>query len=563
MFKKSICLVLVLCAVICTIAAIPFTDSDRIPLNFNKLGILQGTGTGFSLTKPLTRAEAVSFLLRVCPFDAKVYENKFSDLENHWSKNAVSKAVSLGFVKGTTDTSFEPDRKVTGREFAEMLLVMMGYTNVTSDNTYETADNAQLITDKYIKEIVSSDAPITRSDALRVIYSALTTSLSDGRLLKNALVEAGKFKAKDFSFMGCGVPAADLSFEDRINSKMPKDKNYIFSPYSAKVAFAMAANGADGITKEEMLSTLGIDDLDAFNQLTKQISDCYKKAETLKIESANAIYLNESKAKGINFLDSYVNTISEFYDGKAGFVNDSNAVKTVNSWVNEKTKGRIPEILQNSNFVSLLVNAVYFKGGWQKEFPEYATKERDFYQQNGEVKKTDFMHTTASFSYAENNGVKIIDLPYKPDINARLNISMFILMGEGDVENPCKVLESAEFSSTRVNLAMPKFKIETTLPLKQTMVDLGMKTAFSQGDSIMPFMLNENAFLMDALQKAFIEVDEKGTEAAAVTALMVGATSAPKPEEPIDLILDKPFTYIIKDKTNNQVLFMGKFAFVE
>jgi len=406
---------------------------------------------------------------------------------------------------------------------------------------------------------------MTRSDVLRVIYSALITNCKDGRLLKTALIESGKFSEEDFSFMTCGLPLADksLSFEDRMNSLMPKDKNYIFSPYSTKVAFAMAANGAEGITKQEMLSALGISDLDAFNKSVKLTSDCYKLAEEIKIESANAIYLNESKSNGAKFLDSYTQKISDFYDGTAGIVNDKNAVNTVNSWVREKTRNKISGIIDNSDFLSLLVNAVYFKGGWRNEFHEYATKKREFHQQNGKTVETDFMHRTAHFTYAEHDGIKIIDLPYKPDMNARLNVSMFVLMGDGDIENPCKILEEAELSSQKVNLAMPKFKTEISLPLTDIMVNLGMKTAFSPKDSIMPNMLTQNAFLMDALQKAYIEVDEKGTEAAAVTGIMVGATSAPPKEEPIDLVLDKPFTYIIKDKTNNHILFIGKFAFVE
>ena len=547
--------------VLCTVGATTLKDEDLIPKGLNQLGILKGTGDGFSLERDVTRAEAVAFILRICPFDAAPTPTNFSDIDGHWAKVDIEKAVALKLVHGVTETEFAPDRTVTGKEFAKMLMCMMGYTDTTTENAYEACDKAQLITDNYIKEIIS-DKPMTRSDVLRVMYSALTTLCKDGRLLKNALSESGKFNEEDFSFMGCGVPAA-LSFEDRLNKEMPQNKNYIFSPYSAKVAFSMAANGADGITKQEMTDVLGIEDLNSYNQSVKEVIDCYSKAKEIKIESANAIYLNETRANGIKFLENYEKTISDFYNGTASVVNDSNAVKTVNSWVNEKTRGKIPTILETNEFVSLLVNAVYFKAGWRNEFNDAFTKKQLFYQKNGEAKETDFMNRTARFNYAEHDGIKIIELPYTPDIDTHLNMSMYVLMGEEDVENPCRTLENTEFLSKMVNLSMPKFKTETTIPLKQIMTKLGMNTAFSERESIMPHMLTQNAFLMDALQKAYIEVDEKGTEAAAVTAIMVGATSAPRQDEPIDLVLDKPFTYVIKDKTNNQILFIGKFAFVE
>ena len=230
------------------------------------------------------------------------------------------------------------------------------------------------------------------------------------------LTEAGQVCVENAGFGRLKKPVEisdDMLFTDKLNAQMPTDKNYMFSPISIKMALALAANGASGETKEEILNALGVSSLDDFNALSKDLIERYSQTDILSLNIANSIWMNKDKTSQ-SFSDDYKKTATEYYNADVKSVKNSNAVKEINSWVSDKTNGKIPTIIQNADdFWAMLINAIYFKGAWQDEFSEHATKPDQFNNADGTKITIDFMNKTKWFPYAETNSVKILELPYK------------------------------------------------------------------------------------------------------------------------------------------------------
>ena len=366
----------------------------------------------------------------------------------------------------------------------------------------------------------------------------------------------------------------EANFADKLNAQMPKDENYMFSPLSIKMALALAANGAEGETRDEILAACDIDDLDAFNQYSRDMIDRYSQADILSLDIANSIWLNTDNTDS-KFAQGYKDTLAKYYDAEAAEVNNGNAVPTVNKWVSGRTRGKIPGIIDDSNFAAALVNAVYFKAHWQDEFSEYATEKEDFTGADGKTAQVDMMRRTAYMNYYSDGQTQIAELPYRnyenqADENGRLmsrtgyddiDVSMYVIPGED--KSPEELLNKAELDSTYVALSMPKFKTEFGINLNGALKAIGINRAFDNDAQFGP-MFDRGDFKIDkALHKTYINVDEEGTEAAAVTAIMMKATGMREYPEPVEMKLDRPFTYVIKDNISGEILFMGRFACAE
>ena len=346
------------------------------------------------------------------------------------------------------------------------------------------------------------------------------------------------------------------SFADMLDSRMEGNENYMFSPFSVKAAMAMAANGAEGQTKKEILDVLGIKNLDEYNSCMKNTIETYKNGENVTVNIANSIWLNKDNIP-TDFLDSYKKTIRDFYDGEATEVDSSNAVDKINSWTKDKTNGKIAQIISDPSFSTSLVNAVYFKANWQGEF--MPSGKMTFHSKDGSEKDIDFMQKTEYRSYAEQGGVRAVGIPYKSGANN--SFSMYIMMADNDF-SPEATLNSMNFENKRVCLKMPKFRISCTRSLKDDLKATGIKTAFDADTADFSKMNSLPQYIDEVLHKTYIDVDEKGTEAAAVTSVSLGATSSmERPEEPIEFTADRPFTFLIKDNTSGEILFMGKFSY--
>jgi serpin B len=350
--------------------------------------------------------------------------------------------------------------------------------------------------------------------------------------------------------------SADADFAMRLNELMPDTSNYMFSPISIKYALAMTANGADGQTKQEILDTLGIENLDEFNTNVQSYMKQTSKNKGATLNIANAVWVNEDRAQGAKFKKEFTDIIKNDYNGEAKTVDNKNAVKDINAWCSKSTNGKIDEIIEDANFVNCLTNAVYFKGKWENEFKKERTKPLPFTDRNGNTTETDFMQQKDDFRYMEEDGVKMLALPY-----ADSTITMYVILSDDkpfDFED-CK----NKLSSCEVNVKIPKFKSEFGTDLTAVLEQLGIKKALNINTAEFTNMLDgkDDLYISQVLHKTYIDVNEEGTEAAAATAVM--QNDAAEIEKIYDFIADKPFTYIIEDNSANEILFMGEYAFVE
>jgi len=396
------------------------------------------------------------------------------------------------------------------------------------------------------------------------------------------LTEEGQLCVSQAGFGKLKKSTNDMNFTDKLNIHMPTDQNYMFSPLSIKMALMLTANGASGETKTEIANALGyemnVDDgIDSFNKAAKDLIERYSKTENLKLNIANSVWINESKTHQ-EFSQNYKDIAAEYYNADIKTVNEANAVKEINSWVSDKTNGKIPSIINDNDFYATLINAIYFKGAWEDEFSKYATKPDEFLSADGTKSSIDFMNKTAWMNASVMRpDVKVVELPYKnrfdlvsPDgeylgskMYDDLDVSMYLLMSDRNInpeETLSEFLLSGDLDSTYVKLAVPKFKIEYDSSLNEILRNIGIDKAFTNGEADFTKMFDEgNMFISNTIHKTYINVDEEGTEAAAVTAIdMAGSALPPQPTE---LKFNKPFYFIIRDNTSGETLFIGKYAF--
>lgn len=338
---------------------------------------------------------------------------------------------------------------------------------------------------------------------------------------------------------------------------MPEDENYVFSPISIKIALAMTANGGDGETKEEILKALGIDDLDSFNEYTERLMRDYSEKEAVELSIANSVWLNSDYDRSVDFKDSFRNTVKDYYQADVTKVNSYNAVNEINSWVDNKTKGKITELISDSDFLACLVNATYFKGEWAVEFNESDTKKAEFTDRNGKKTELDFINTQGRLNYYEDSSVQIVRLPYKDK-----GISMYIAIPANPADRQLNLEENIEkMERIKVDVSLPKFKTEFSTSLVDALLQMGIISGFDPAKADFNNMFtNSNAYISSVIHKAYINVDESGTEAAAVTGIIM-ENSAIVADECVKYNANRPFIYFIRDDKNGEILFIGEYAY--
>lgn len=535
------------------------------------LGLMWGTERGFALEEAVTREQAATMVVRLMGENVQqdgtefFQKSSFTDIQGSWARNLIACAAEKGYVKGVSETAFEPERGVTGQEFATMLLRAFGYA-AEPDTAYEMGIAAGMLLNNYSKAAVEqADYALIRSDMANICNGALFAKTADGEPVADMLMAKGKFTEEQWKNVMTeeGKQQKNTGFAWELNEQMPQDKNYMFSPLSIKMAFAMAANGAAGETKQEILDALDIEDLDVFNKQAAQLMETYNAQDELKLQVANSIWRNTDNMQGRSFASDYQKKMEQFYQGTAADVTDKNAVETVNNWVKEHTNGKIDSIIEDCDFWAMLVNAVYFKGAWVNQFQEGATRPDTFVSRDGKETEIDFMHQTGYMDYYADDNMQMVRLPYQG-----ANIGMYIAL----TDQPGSHLEEAAENMNRsyVALSLPKFRTEFSTSLNDMMKSLGVQMAFIDPASANPAadfspMVGEKLLFIDSvLHKTYIEVDENGTEAAAVTAIFKGATSAHIPDpEPIEFKADHPFTYFIRDDASGEILFLGQYAFAK
>ncbi len=345
------------------------------------------------------------------------------------------------------------------------------------------------------------------------------------------------------------------------------DKNIFISPLSVSLALAMTYNGSDGLTKEAFKSTLGFEGLESqdINESFKQLVETLLTLdEKVILNIANSIWPNE----GFEVLQEFIDLNYKYYNAEVNKLNfaDPQAVNIINGWIAEKTNNKIQKALDGipPDAVLYLINAIYFKGIWQYEFDEEHTRDKTFYLEDGSQPEVPTMIQEKSFYYTKNDLFEAIELPY-----GNGNYSMIIILpdyekttedvvSEINEENWKQWLNSFKLKD-KIQVELPKFKfIYGTKELNNELINLGLGIAFGPGADFTKINPYGGIFISRVLHKSFVEVNEEGTEAAAVTIVEVVAISALPGPEKIYFKVNRPFIFVIKEKQTNAILFMGR-----
>ena len=346
--------------------------------------------------------------------------------------------------------------------------------------------------------------------------------------------------------------------------KTEQDKNIFISPFSISVALAMTLNGASGETEQAMINTLQLQGLnsESINVGYAQLQGTLKASDPkVTLTIANSLWARQ----GVPFNKGFLQQNSQFFGAEISTLDftDRSAPRKINNWVNTNTKGKIQEIIDqiDPNMVLYLINAIYFKGTWETEFDPVWTRERTFHPATGGEKQVPMMMRTGAYLYHQGENFQAISLPYG---NEQMSMYIFLpdrksdlntFLGNLDAENWENWI--SQFHKDTVNIVMPKFKLKYGTTLNDTLNALGMGIAFKSelADFTRMASLDDNLYLAKIDHKAVIEVNEEGTEAAAVTS--VGIETAFAPPLPIDFTVDRPFFFAIRDSQTQTVLFMG------
>lgn len=351
------------------------------------------------------------------------------------------------------------------------------------------------------------------------------------------------------------------------------DGNLFYSPYSISLALAMTYAGARGETEKQMTDTLHFDLLQnrlhpAFNNLDLELGRRGqgakgKDGEGFRLHIVNAIW----GQKDFKFLPEFLDLLAENYGAglrTLDFMKASEQSRIIiNKWVSDQTEERIKDLIPQGTIDELtrlvLTNAIYFNAAWQYPFEEDATSNSAFYLLNGDKITVPMMRQAESFGYAEGDGYQVVELPY----DGR-ELSMLVLLPQTnrfelfeESLNAQRVDDIVKNLNTReVVLTMPKFEFESSFGLKKTLTAMGMPVAFSAGADFSGMTGNPDLFIGEVLHKAFVSVDEAGTEAAAATAVIMELTAMPG--EPVEVTIDRPFIFLIRDIESATILFIGR-----
>lgn len=340
-----------------------------------------------------------------------------------------------------------------------------------------------------------------------------------------------------------------LSFFRNVNAVSGSDENIVISPYSAGMVLSMLEAGAEGETRVELDNAL--------NGALFGKEDQESEGEVV-MESTNSVWISDN----FSVRNRYVSLLENHYGAFITTQNfsDPATVQAINNWCSEHTSGKITKIIDRigPDMVMILVNALYFNAPWASAFDENVTREEIFHGRNGDT-SVPMMSRKAMYNYAEYQGAKMIEIPYQGGKYAMYVVlppsgmspdAVLPYIGENQYKAAMSLLEPKE-----VALTMPKFKQETSLVLNQTLEKMGVRTAFSSAADFKGISVMGPLKLDVVKQKCYIDVSEKGTEAAAVTSGQIRMTSV---RPVLSMTVDRPFLFIIADVEDKEILFAGK-----
>ena len=368
------------------------------------------------------------------------------------------------------------------------------------------------------------------------------------------------------------LASANTGFAFKLLKQLAKEQpgeNIFISPFGVSTVLQMAGNGAAGQTKTEMQQVLGTTSLSQtiVNTASREINQSLNNTDTNNILTiANAIWYQ----KGIPAKPDFISCNRQFFGATVDALDftNSHAVEAINSWASEKTRGKITHIadgMMSPPPKLFLANAVYFKGKWQDPFESRNTKDRAFHLPDGSQKQLPMMEKTDRFTYRRGSGYQAVRLPYE---GWKLAMYVFLPDPGSDPEKLVGIMTGDKwervtrpgFEDRDGTVVLPKFKLEYGVKLEQTLKTLGMNVAFNPfGAADFSGMSSRPLYISAVRQQTFVEVNEEGTEAAAVTGMPVPEASGPEPPPPppFQMIVDRPFLFLIADEQTGTILFMG------
>jgi len=354
-----------------------------------------------------------------------------------------------------------------------------------------------------------------------------------------------------------------------------EEGNVFYSPFSISMALAMTYAGARGETEQQMADTLKFilsqEDLHpAFNALDRELAGrgegaAGKDGEGFRLNIVNAIWGQQD----YKFLDTFLDVLAENYGAGLRLLDFIHAAEesriVINDWVSEQTEGRIEDLIPPDAIDAMtrlvLTNAIYFNAAWLHPFEEDMTEDGDFHLLDGGTVTVPMMRQTERHGYAEGDGYQAVELLY----DGR-ELSMVILLpdkggfdefeGSLDAGRLDAIIDDLEYGE--VALTMPRFEFESEFSLAKTLAAMGMPVAFSGSADFSGMTGDRDLYIGAVLHKAFVSVDEAGTEAAAATAVIMELTAMPG--QPVEVTVDRPFIFLIRDIQTGAVLFVGRVA---
>ena len=365
------------------------------------------------------------------------------------------------------------------------------------------------------------------------------------------------------------IIAADNQFGleifQKINGSLTEQKNTMISPMSISLALAMVYNGSEGNTKTQMETMLHKSGLtpDDINQDYKDLVTALVSHDPkVELSISNAMFYRNTFAVKSDF----VSTNKDYYEAEVAgldFTKNAETLNKVNGWVNSKTKGKIDKIIDqvNPEDIMYILNAIYFNGEWKYRFDAKQTSNQSFTKEDNSVIQVPVMTIENQFNYYSASSFEMLEMPYGSG-----KFSMLVLLPKTGkkTDDVISLLTTnnlsdwiSKLTETKKTVYLPKFEFKFDKSLIDNLQALGMTDAFDSGKADLTGISDEaQLFISEVMHKSYIKVDEKGTEAAAVTGVTVGLTSVGT-----DLAVfraDHPFVFIIREKDTNSILFIGK-----
>lgn len=375
-------------------------------------------------------------------------------------------------------------------------------------------------------------------------------------------------KTIELTEKGAEVIAYGNEFGIELFTKVAADENnnFMLSPLSASAALTMLLNGCADETYDQLKEALKypesmtISDInDVYRSLVSQLLDVDPK---VKLALANAIFYRE----GFSVKNPFLSTMDNDFDAEIAGLDFSlpSALTTINKWASDNTNGKIPKVLNeiSPDAVMFIMNALYFKGDWSYQFDKNLTSDRAFYNNGSSSVDVSTMKGDVGSRIAYGTGYRAIEMPY-----GQTNFTMVVVVPEGSLTEFNSTFDAEKWNTItsafdsqeefgELTVYMPKFKFSYEKYLNDQLQSMGMLDAFNPGLANLSGISDASIFVSFVKQNTFVEVDEKGTEAAAVTTIGIELTSMPP--QPQVFAVDRPFVFAIRERTTNTLLFIGQ-----